>query len=170
MRGVPHAVLLVLAGALVAAAQSPDNAWSHPDSAPIRFLAGDDAGPDALSMYVTSYVISDNGTSIALALRGVAGATLRIDSLFKLHNADGTPRAVALNATPVRLPHALAYSVDLQDPDAPMARLDLTAPSPAHLVIPAGATRDARLTLTFAPEASPGDAAAPTTIITLHAV
>lgn len=120
---------------------------------PVQFVAGDDAGPSALTSYVTSYAISANKTNVALTVKGVPEATLVVGSLFKLQNVDADAGHAVTLATPqVSNAFVTAYTIKIYNPsDALQDTLTLTAASPtATFTIPPSTTYYATLTLTLA--------------------
>jgi len=121
---------------------------------PIQFLAGDDAGPAALTDYVTAYSISANKTYITSTVKGVPEATLLVTSFFKLTNVDDASHAVTLSSANVTNSLVSAYTIAIYDTTPSLVdTLNLRAASgtvTASATIPAGQTYTARLTLTLA--------------------
>lgn len=121
---------------------------------PIQFLAGDDAGPAALTDYVTAYSISSNKTYITSTVKGVPEATLLVGSFFKLQNVDDASHAITLSSANVTNSLVTAYTIGIYDTTPTLVdTLDLRAASgtvTASATIPAGQTYSARLTLTLA--------------------
>lgn len=118
----------------------------------IQFLSGDDAGPSALTDYVSAFTISNNKTYMTATINGVPEATLGIDSLFKLQNIDDASHLIWLNTTQVSNAFVTAYTIQLYDASNVLkGTLTLTAASPSvSTTIPAGETFYGKLTLTLA--------------------
>lgn len=121
---------------------------------PIQFVAGGDAGPSALTNYVTAYSISGNKTYITSTVKGVPESTLVVGSFFKLSNVDASgSHAVTLTTTQVSNAYVTAYTIKIYDgSDVLQSTLDLTAGSPsASFTIPASTSNwYGKLTLTLA--------------------
>lgn len=119
---------------------------------PVQFVAGDDAGPSALSDYVTAYSISTNKTYISVTLKGVPEATVVMGSAFKLQNVDDASRTVTLSTSQVSNAYVTAYKIDVYNSaNVLQGTLTLTAASPTmSFTLPAGTTYYAKVTLTLA--------------------
>lgn len=119
---------------------------------PVQFLAGDDAGPSALTDYVTAYAISTNKTSFSSTVKGVPEASLAVGSFFKLQNVDDASRTITLSTSQVTNAYVTAYTVQIYNSaNVLQGTLTLTAASPSVTVtMPAGSTYSAKLTLTLA--------------------
>lgn len=130
---------------------------------PIQFVAGNDAGPSALTDYVTAYSISTNKTYITSTVKGVPEATLLVDSFFKLQNIDDVSHPITLSAPNVTNSLVTAYTIDIYDnSNALVDTLDLreaASPVTATATIPASTTYYAKLTLTLAPGAGANNVA-----------
>ena len=152
----PLILLLVVAGVAAAAITvtytTSSTITTSVTPPPVQFLAGDDAGPSALTDYVSAYSISTNKTYFTATVKGVPEATLTVDSFFKLENVDDAPRAVTLSTAQVSNAFVSAYTIQLYNPsNALQGTLTLTAASPSVTVtIPAGTVYYAKLTLTLA--------------------
>jgi hypothetical protein len=119
---------------------------------PVQFLAGDDAGPSALTNYVTAYSISGNKTYITTTVKGVPEATLVVGSAFKLTNVDsGAAHSVTLTTPQVTNAYVGAYTIGVYNSgNALQDTLTLTAATPsATFSIPASSTFYGKLTLTL---------------------
>lgn len=153
----PAAVLAVLAVAGFAAAAvtityaTTSTITTGVTSAPVQFLAGTDAGPSALSDYVTAYTISANKTYFTSTVKGVPEATLLVGSYFRLQNVDDTTKSVTLSTTQVSNAYVGAYTVQILDGSSSVVgTLTLTEASPSVTFnLPAGETYTGRLTLTL---------------------
>lgn len=121
---------------------------------PIQIVAGDDAGPAALTNYVTAYAISTNKTYFTTTVKGVPEASLVVGSYFKLQNVDaGAAHSVTLTTTQVTNAYVSAYTIEIYNPsNALQATLNLkdASPSTGSFSIPASTTYYAKVTLTLA--------------------
>jgi hypothetical protein len=120
---------------------------------PVQFLAGADAGPSALTNYVTSYAISGNKTYVTATVKGVPEATLAIGSFAQLANVDALSAHVVTLTTPqVTNAYVTAYTLGIYDStNVLVGTLDLKAASPSvTFTLAALATDYAKLTLTLA--------------------
>lgn len=119
---------------------------------PVQFVAGDDAGPSALSNYVTAYALSTNKTYFTSTVKGVPEATLSIGSFFKLTNVDTAAHTITLSTAQVSNAKVTAYTLVFYNPsNVAQGTLTLTAASPTvSFSIPAGTTDYATLALTLA--------------------
>lgn len=133
---------------------------------PIQFVAGNDAGPSALTDYVSAFAISTNKTYMTATVNGVPEATLGIDSFFKLQNIDDAAHTIWLNTTQVSNAFVSAYTIELFDAsDVSKGTLTLTAASPTlSTTIPAGETFYGKLTLTLATGAGANNVALSNTL------
>lgn len=153
--GLALAVLAVAGLATAAVTLSYTNTSTVTTSvapAPVQFLAGSDAGPAALSDYVTAYSISTNKTFITATVKGIPEGTLAVGSFFQLRNVDDTARSVTLSTAQVTNAYVTAYTLQVYTANNTLAStLSMTSTSPsATFTLPAGATYTARLTLTLA--------------------
>lgn len=140
---------------------------------PIQFVAGADAGPAALTDYVTAFTISTNKTYLTSTVKGVPEASLVVGSYLKLRNVDAAdPHSVTLTTTQVTNAYVTAYTLQIYNgtSDALAATLDLRAASPtASFTIGPGEDFYGRLTLTLATGAG-ADNVALTNALTLVTV
>lgn len=151
------AVALVLSAGLAAAAitvtySTSSTLTTSVTSAPVQFVAGDDAGPSALGTFVSAYAISSNKTYVAATVKGVPEASMVIDSFVKLNNVDSGARTVTLATSQVSNAYVTAYTLQVYNAaNALQGTLTLTAASPStSFTIPAGETFTGKLTLTLA--------------------
>ncbi len=152
-----HPLLALLMVGLAAAAititySSTSNVTTGVTAAPVQFVAGDDAGPAALTDYVTAYSISTNKTHFNATVKGVPEAALAVGSFFKLQNVDDASHDITLSTTQVSNAYVNTYTIKIYDSsDVLQDTLTLTAASPsASVTIPASTTFYATLTLTLA--------------------
>ena len=140
---------------------------------PVQFAAGGDAGPSALSNYVTAYSLSTNKTYITATVKGVPESSLVIGSLFQLTSSDAAAaHSVTLSTTQVSNVKVTAYTIGVYNStnDNLMGTVDLTAatPSATFSIGPSG-TFYGKLTLTLASGAG-ADNVALTNSLTLTTV
>lgn len=155
-------VLLGSVGATAAIVITYSNTTTLSTSAtavPIQFVAGADAGPSTLTDYVSAYAISTNKTYITVTVNGVPEASLTVGSFFKLQNVDDASHTVTLTTTQVSNAFVSAYTLQIYtNTDTLVDTLDLKAASPsASATVPAATTYYAKLTLTLASGATPGN-------------
>lgn len=143
------ALVGVAAAAITLSYSSSSTLTTSVVQAPVQFEPGADAGPSALSTFVTAYSISTNKTYVAATVKGVPEASMVIDSFVKLHNVDAATRTVTLSTAQVSNDYLGAYTLRFYDGASTLqGTLTLTAASPSvTLVIPAGETWTGRLTL-----------------------
>lgn len=159
-KGHPLLIAFILAATVASAAvtisyTTPSTLTAQTVSPPVQYLAGTDAGPAALSDYVTAYSISTNKTFFTSTIKGVPEATLTVDSFFRLDNVDDASRSVTLTTAQVANANVDAYTLAVYDStDTLQGTMDLTAASPsASFTIPANGGSEpfyATLTLTLA--------------------
>ncbi len=152
--------LLVIAGLATAATvisyTTDSTVTTQTTPPPIQYVAGDDAGPAALSDYVSAYTISTNKTYFTSTIKGVPEATLTVDSYVKIDNVDDASHTVTLTTAQVSNGNVDAYSLAIYNAnDVLQDTLDLTAATPsASFTIPADGDAAepfyAKLTLTLA--------------------
>ena len=150
------ATALVLSAGLAAAAITVTYTTSSTITtgvvaAPVQFEAGNDAGPSALTTFVTAYAISSNKTYVTATVKGVPEASMVIDSFVKLHNVDAASRTVTLATSQVSNAYLGAYTLQIYDASSVLqGTLTLTDASPGtSFTIPAGETWTGKLTLSL---------------------
>lgn len=123
-------------------------------SAPVQFLAGDDAGPSALTRYVTAYALSTNSTYFTATLAGVPEASLVIGSFFKIRNVDSASHGVTLSTANVTNSLVTSYTIQILDDSSNVAgTLDLRSASGTvsqTVTIPASTTYTGKVTIALA--------------------
>lgn len=120
---------------------------------PVQFVAGADAGPSALTNYVTAYSISSNKTYFSSTIKGVPEAALVVGSFVQIQNVDASnAHSVTLTTAQVTNAYVTAYTLQIYSAGNVLQdTLTLTAASPsATFSIPASATHYGKLTLTLA--------------------
>lgn len=152
----PILAVLVLAGFAAAAITltytNTSTLSTSVTPAPIQFVAGDDAGPSALTDYVSAYTISTNKTYMTATVKGVPEATLTVGSFFKLQNVDDASHDITLSTPQVSNAYVSVYTIQIfNGADVSQGTLTLTDATPTvSVTIPASSTFYAKLTLRLA--------------------